>query len=119
MNLSVPIAVPKNRTLKIIMNWADPLRNPMKMKVDVPKAGKISDLKAELSKLVDLPEKELFVTEVYNCRFYKEFCDNESLSPIRETDKIHVHQIPPQPPKEEGDEEEEEEEGFYFSCYFR
>ena len=118
MTLSVPIPIPKNRSIPIFMVWADPLKNPMKFRLDVPKEGKILDLKKELSKLVDLSEKELFVTEVYNSRFFKEFSDEDVLSPIRPDDKIYVHQIAAQPPLEEG-EEEEEEEGFCFSvAYF-
>ena len=89
----------------------------MKFRLDVPKVGKILDLKKELSKLVDISPKELFVTEVYNCRFFKEFCDGDLLSPIRQGDKIYVHQIAAQPPLEEGEEEEEEEEEGFFSFF--
>lgn len=51
MSLSVPVPVPKNRMVKIIMFWCDASIVPMRIRVGVPKNGKISDLKSELSKV--------------------------------------------------------------------
>ena len=101
--------------------------------MDVPKAGTILDLKKEIFKVLGEGEgkgeeegegegegegmglggvEELFVVELYGCRFFKEFCDEDLLHPIRKGDKIYVYQIEKQERVEGEEEEEEEEPGF-------
>ena len=95
----------------------------------MPKTGTILDLKKAVVEVLGggeggLEVEELFVAEFYSSKLYKEFCDDDSLSPIRKEDKIYVYQIKKQE-REEGEEEEEEETGllifcliFFFFIYF-
>ena len=52
LTLSIPLPIPKNRFLKVIFFWQDATRIPMRVRPAVPKNGKISDLKTELSKVL-------------------------------------------------------------------
>uniref|UniRef100_A0A8C5C474 Ubiquitin carboxyl-terminal hydrolase n=1 Tax=Gadus morhua TaxID=8049 RepID=A0A8C5C474_GADMO len=96
--LSVPLPVSKDRVMEVFFVSLDPKEKPFQYRLLVPKAGKVSDLCSALAQLIDIPAKQMVVTDVFNHRFYKIYQADEALSCILDRDDIFVY-VPPLPPQ--------------------
>ncbi|XP_039629891.1 ubiquitin carboxyl-terminal hydrolase 11 [Polypterus senegalus] len=102
--LSVPLPVSKERVMEIFFVSLDPAAKPVQHRVVVPKAGKVSDLCAALSKSTRVPANQMVVADVFNHRFYKIYHMDESLNCILDRDDIFVYELSSDSLDEEGDE---------------
>uniref|UniRef100_A0A8C5BPI0 Ubiquitin carboxyl-terminal hydrolase n=1 Tax=Gadus morhua TaxID=8049 RepID=A0A8C5BPI0_GADMO len=89
--LSVPLPVSKDRVMEVFFVSLDPKEKPFQYRLLVPKAGKVSDLCSALAQLIDIPAKQMVVTDVFNHRFYKIYQADEALSCILDRDDIFVY----------------------------
>uniref|UniRef100_A0A8C5B4J5 Ubiquitin carboxyl-terminal hydrolase n=1 Tax=Gadus morhua TaxID=8049 RepID=A0A8C5B4J5_GADMO len=91
--LSVPLPVSKDRVMEVFFVSLDPKEKPFQYRLLVPKAGKVSDLCSALAQLIDIPAKQMVVTDVFNHRFYKIYQADEALSCILDRDDIFVYEL--------------------------
>ncbi|KAL7985942.1 hypothetical protein Chor_011108 [Crotalus horridus] len=88
--LTLPLPLKKDRSMEVVLVFADPQRKPMQFRIVVPMMGGISDLCDALSKISGIPAENMVVTEVYNHRFQKIFQMDEGLTHIMPKDNIFV-----------------------------
>ncbi|CAL8253248.1 unnamed protein product [Arctogadus glacialis] len=91
--LSVPLPVSKDRVMEVFFVSLDPKEKPFQYRLLVPKAGKVSDLCSALAQLINIPAKQMVVTDVFNHRFYKIYQADEALSCILDRDDIFVYEL--------------------------
>ncbi|XP_039189947.1 ubiquitin carboxyl-terminal hydrolase 4 [Crotalus tigris] len=91
--LTLPLPLKKDRSMEIVLVFADPQRKPMQFRIVVPMMGGISDLCDALSKISGIPAENMVVTEVYNHRFQKIFQMDEGLTHIMPKDNIFVYEV--------------------------
>ncbi len=89
--LSLPLPTKKERAIEIFFVALD-LNVPItKLKLSVNKNGTVSDLCNALVALVPSVNKQrLVVCDVYTCKFFKIYDQNEQVSMIRDRDEIYM-----------------------------
>ncbi|XP_069040333.1 ubiquitin carboxyl-terminal hydrolase 11 [Lepisosteus oculatus] len=102
--LSVPLPVSKDRVMEVFFVSLDPAAKPMQYRLVVPKAGKVCDLTAALSRLTGIPSNQMVVADVFNHHFYKIYHSEELLSCILDRDDIFVYELSSSSVEEDGDE---------------
>lgn len=102
MYLSLPLPMKMTREMVVYINFDDPTKLPLKIKVEVFKYGTMADLRKAVSELLKLPPETLVITDVYDSRFFREFKDADGLDSIQDRDFIYANEVsldlPPYPP---------------------
>jgi len=108
MYLSLPLPMKMDRSVPITLIALEASKPPTKYLVKVPKSGSMVTLKEKLGELSGVPANRLIVTDVFNCKFFKKFADQDSIDSFdEERDVLYAYEIKPQPqsPSSEIDED--------------
>mmetsp|Transcript_39815 Transcript_39815/g.64580 ORF Transcript_39815/g.64580 Transcript_39815/m.64580 type:complete len:894 (-) Transcript_39815:121-2802(-) len=98
MYLSVPLPGQSSRNITLTFYPLNPSATPIKFRVSVGKKGSILELKQAVCALaatsdLELKPQLLAVGEIYNCRFYKIYQEQDSVTSILESDVIAVYEL--------------------------
>ena len=82
-SLSVPLPVPKDRSIVVTVNSKDPESAPKRYMVKVAKNSSVGEMKEKVAEMSGVPHKNLLLVEVYNNKIYKLIEDNRSIDRIQ------------------------------------
>lgn len=93
MYLSLPLPMKTTRLITVFLLYMDPLKKPLKMICEVGKHGSIKELENKVAELGGVKPGSIVITDVYNCRFFKQFLSDEPLDTIQDRDAIWAYEL--------------------------
>ncbi len=91
--LSLPLPSKKERLVEVYFVPLDLQQPIMKYKLSVNKNGTIKELCSALEQFNQVSSKRMIVCDVYTCKFFKVYDQNESVTGIRERDDIYIYEL--------------------------
>jgi len=113
MYLSLPLPMNTAVDIKVKVVFYDPDRIPLRVKVQVDKFAKISDLASAVSQLIEVDPECLLIVEEYKSLIYREFKPTDEVSVIQKSDVIMAFEVPLLKEEKEQEKEKEKEKEVY------
>ncbi|CAG0901388.1 unnamed protein product [Darwinula stevensoni] len=92
-NLSLPLPGKKEKLLEVTYYSSNPEKDPLRCKVVVPKHGCFGDICEAVGRLLNVPAKELVVTDNHQNRFQRVYTQDETMT-VSDRDDIGVYHVP-------------------------
>jgi len=93
MYLSVPIPVKTTRKIIVTFYPIDLQIPPTRYGFSVDKSATVWDLKVIMGHQLKIPPQSLFIFDVFNSRFHREFKSHDDVNDIRENDVVAVYEV--------------------------